>query len=164
MTTPCIDQKLTISDPIGALVAWLKQPEQCALIGDDTYVTAPLLTSKAVPILKAVNGAIALKSAGIGSGTGHDEQAPYASIRVDCLAYAKTDFGAQRLSLLAHRAILRARQRTVMYEHDSITYKTGLKTIVQSGGPLPLRDEHTDWPAVMRVFNVEASEVLVDLP
>ena len=79
---------LTISDPIGALVWWLKY-EQRHLIGDDTYVTAPLLTSKAAPILKRQSAAIAVKSAGLGSGTGHDEQAPYASIRVDCLAYAK---------------------------------------------------------------------------
>ena len=154
---------LTISDPIGALVWWLKC-EQQDLIGADTYVTAPLLTSQALPILKTRSAAIALKSAGIGSGTGHDEQAPYASIRVDCLAYAKTDFGAQRLSLLAHRAILKARNKRVAYVHDGINYKTCLYTIVQSGGPLPLRDEHTDWPAVLRVFNVEASEVLVDLP
>ena len=155
---------LTISDPIGALVWWLNKDAQRDLIGEKTYVTAPLLTSKAAPILKTVNGAIALKSAGIGSGSGHDEQAPYASIRVDCLAYAKTDFGAQRLSLLAHRAILKARNKRVAYEHDGINYKTCLYTIVQTGGPLPLRDEHTDWPAVLRVFHVEASEVLVDLP
>ena len=154
---------LTISDPIGALVHWLEN-EQQDLIGDDTYVTAPLLTSKALPILKRVSAAIALKSAGIGSGTGHDEQAPYASIRVDCLAYAKTDFEAQRLSLLAHRAILKARNKVVGYMHGEIHYKTCFITVVQSGGPLPLRDEHTDWPAVLRVFNVEASEVLVDLP
>ena len=155
---------LTISDPIGALVAWLKMDAQRELIGASTHVTAPLLTSNAVPILKRVQAAIAVKSAGLGSGTGHDEQAPYASIRIDCLAYASTDFRAQRLSLLAHRAILRARNKGVAYEHDGIDYKTCLYTIVQTGGPLPLRDEHTDWPAVLRVFNVEASEILVDLP
>ena len=154
----------TLSDPIGGLVAWLKRAEQRAVIGTDTYVTAPLLTSKAVPILKRQSAAIALKSAGLGSGTGHDEQAPYASIRIDCLAYAKTDFEAQQLSLLAHRAILRARNQLVDYMHGEIHYKTCFITVVQSGGPLPLRDEYTDWPAVLRVYSVEASEILVDLP
>ena len=47
------------------------------------------------------------------------------------------------------------------YTHDDIDYNTCFYTIVQSGGPLPLRDEMTDWPAVLVVFNVNASQVLV---
>ncbi len=155
---------LTISDPIGALVAWLKQDEQRALIGADTYVTTLPLRSQALPIIFKLPATIALKSAGSGSGMGHDEQAPYASIRVDVLALARTDFKAWRLGLLAHRAILKARNKKVGYDHDGIDYKTRFITIVQTGGPLPLTDETTRWPAVLRVFNVEASEVLVDLP
>ena len=153
--------RLTISDPIGALVEWLRQDEQQDLFGQETYVTAPLLTKQALSILKNVPPAIGLKSAGIGSGAGHDAQAPLASMRVDCLCYGKTDFAAWRLYLLAHRAILQARRKVVKYQHEDIDYNTCFYTIVQSGGPLPLRDEITDWPAVLVVFNVNASQVLV---
>lgn len=157
-----------ISDPIGALVRWFRpQPDDGATwTADDRlinssggceYVTSPLLTSKALTLQAQLPPALAFKGAGIGTGSGHDEQAPYASIRVDCMAYGKTDFDAWRLSLLATRDILAARQQRVKYWHDAIEYVTRFITIVQSGGPVPLRDEHTDWPAVLTVFHIEAS-------
>ena len=60
--------RLTLSDPIGALVEWLGRDAQQDLFGEPTYVTAPLLTKQALPILKIVPPAIGLKGAGLGIG------------------------------------------------------------------------------------------------
>ena len=151
-------QTLRLSDPIGALVNYLRAHPLIRVTGRCQYVTAPLLTKQALPIDTTLPPAIALKAAGLGSGQGHAEQAQYASMRVDCLAYGKTDFEAWRLGLLAHRAILSARRQRVSYTHDGIDYETLFVAITQSGGPAPLRDQETDWPAVLYVFNIEAGE------
>ena len=149
---------VTLSDPIGALVHYLSKHELIRDAGKCMYVTAPLLTKAALAITVEAPPAVALKGAGLGSGAGHDEQATYGSIRVDCLTYGKTDFEAWRLGLLAERAVLSARNRSVHYWHEGFEYKTRFITIVMSGGPVPLRDEFTDWPAVMRVFSIEATQ------
>ena len=148
----------TLSDPIGALVHYLSDHELITDTGKCRYVTAPLLTKRGVAITVEAPPAIALKGAGLGSGAGHDAQASYGSIRVDCLCYGRTDFDAWRLGLLAERAILSARGKGMAYWHEDIEYKTRFVTIVMSGGPIPLRDEQTDWPAVLRVFHIEATQ------
>ena len=57
----------------------------------------------------------------------------------------------------AHKAILSARRKQISYTHDGIDYETLFVAITQSGGPSPLRDQDTDWPAVLYVYNIEAS-------
>ena len=78
-------------------------------------------------------------------------------MRIDCMNYGKTDFEAWRLGLLSHNAILSARRKQISYTHDGIDYETLFVAITQSGGPSPLRDQDTDWPAVLYVYNIEAS-------
>lgn len=150
-------RSVPFSDPIGALVRHLGAHPLVRDLGGCRYVTAPLLTKQALPVAATLPPAIACKASGLGSGQGHAEQAQYASMRIDCLSYGKTDFAAWRLSLLAHRAILTARRRRIRYTHDKIDYETLFLAITQSGGPIPMRDEQTDWPVVMRVYNVEAT-------
>ena len=149
---------MTLSDPIGALVHYLSSHPLIRDTGGCRYVTAPLLTKQSLPIDTTLPPALALKASGLGSGQGHAEQAQYASMRVDCLSYGKTDFEAWRLGLLAHRAILSARRQRIRYTHDSIDYETLFVAVTQAGGPVPLRDQDTDWPAVLYIFNLEAGD------
>ena len=150
-------EKLLLSDPVGALVEYLSSHTLIQDAGRCQYVTAPLLTQQSLPIDTTLPPALALKASGLGSGQGHAEQAQYASMRIDCMNYGKTDFEAWRLGLLSHKAILSARRKQISYTHDGIDYETLFVAITQSGGPAPLRDQDTDWPAVLYVYNIEAS-------
>ena len=129
--------KVVLADPIGAMVAYLKGHTLVCDTGRCQYVTSPLLTKQALPVDRQLPPAIALASAGLGSGEGHGAQAPYASERVDVLAYGKTDFLARRLALLARKALLTTHAHKVEYTHDGILYRTRFISIEQTGGPLP---------------------------
>ena len=153
-----MDSLVRLSDPVNAMVNYLKGHDLIRHTGRCEYVTSPLLTQEDLQLGVHSPPVIAMKSSGLGDGQGHEEQAPYRSMRIDAVAYNETDFEAWKLGLLMHRAFLSALRKRVQYTYDGIEYDTRFITVLQSGGPIPFRDEITFWPSVLYVFNITCTD------
>ena len=104
--------RLTLSDPIGALVEWLGRDAQQDLFGEPTYVTAPLLTKQALPILKNSAAGDWAEGRGAGDrGLGMMRRRPWLRCGWTVCATARRTLQPWRLGLLAHRVILQARRK-----------------------------------------------------
>lgn len=131
-----------MSDPIGALVAWLRaDADTAALAGANVFGAE--LPADAVARLPA--NAIVVSASGGVSLTG-DSDADVDTQRIDLTCYGATPFEAEQLRRVAARALRRLSRRIVA--------GTLIHSVSTAGGYSAGRDRDGEWPRAFQSFQV----------
>ena len=130
-----------IVDPIGAACATLGEGAALGEVVGDRIFGGSLPANRAEWMPQAC---IVVQPAGSGTQGDVDDTLAREVIRVDVVAWGKTEREAFVASEAAHHA--------AKYARRGVRGNVLVHSFIRQAGPIQFRDQDTDWPAVVRTY------------
>lgn len=130
-----------IVDPIGAACAVLGEGAALGELVDGRIYGGSLPANRAEWMPQK---AVVVQAAGSGTNGDTDDTLAREVIRVDVVAWGKTERDAFLVSEAAHHA--------AKYARRGVRGNVLVHSFIRQAGPIQFRDPDTDWPAVVRTY------------